>query len=127
MGGAFLEVQPGAPSVRSSAEAMRRRKGLPSMGIWELQRFEDERMPVLQENMATKCGKPWAKIEEVTAAGVTYYTIRLKTPCAETVHKKRYKDFLSYDKVLRSKASLREVLPPLPDAGVFGIRHAFGI
>jgi len=101
------------------------------VGIWELQRFEDEYLPVLQERMAEAYHKPWAKIDkEEEVASVTYYTIKVTRDGSDTVHRKRYNDFLEFDKLIRSKSDLKEVLsgmPPLPTTGVFGVRHALGL
>merc|ERR1712232_913237 len=72
--------------------------------------------------------KPWARIEAVNDNNtVTWYTIRLKTRDRETIHSKRFKDFQNFDKFLRSKPTLARVLPQLPDAGLFGLRHKLGI
>merc|ERR1712194_838844 len=71
------------------------------------------------------------KIEsEEEVANVTYYTIKVTRDCSDTVHKKRYSEFLEFDKLVRSKSALREVLkamPQLPNSGVFGVRHALGL
>jgi hypothetical protein len=119
-----------APSAKPSA---RQRKQGPTeiVGIWELQRFEEEYLPLLQERMAEAYHKPWAKVEsEEEVASVTYYTIKVTRDSSDIVHKKRYNDFLEFDKLVRSKSALREVLsamPQLPNTGVFGVRHALGL
>lgn len=100
------------------------------VGIWELQRFEEEYLPLLQERMAEAYHKPWAQIEsEDEVDKVTIYTIRVTRDSSDSVRKKKYNDFLEFDKLLRSKPDLREVLsamPPLPKTGVLGVRHALG-
>jgi len=118
----FLEDRPSEPAARDH----RRRDGVMSIGIWDLGRFEEERLPLLEEGMAETGRRPWAKIEKDQD---DRYTIRVKIGAAETVLTRRFKDFQGFDKLLRSRSDVwRLTLPQLPDnSGMLGIREALGL